>query len=230
VLAPHLRFQVSLPSVVSVLPPRVFPVPGDLDRIKPGYEAALAAELATIVEHIPARDLALQWDCATELQDAYGAIAELPPADMLERNVGQFRRLSPLVPPEAMLGYHLCFGTLGGWPRFAPADLAGAVRIGNAMVAASGRRVDWIHLPVLREADEAFLAPLADLEPDGAKVYLGVIHHMEGYAARTAAAARFLPEFGVAAYCGFGRLDPSALDGVLAEHLAAAEAEAGGSG
>jgi hypothetical protein len=64
VLAPHLRFQVSLPMVNSAVPPRVFPVAGDLDKIKPGFEAALRAELAKIIEKIPAKDLAIQWDCA----------------------------------------------------------------------------------------------------------------------------------------------------------------------
>jgi hypothetical protein len=53
VLARHLRFQVSMPMVNSALPPRVFPVPGDLDKIKPGYEAALRAEVARIVDKIP---------------------------------------------------------------------------------------------------------------------------------------------------------------------------------
>ncbi len=56
VLPPHLRFQVSMPMVNSALPPRVFPVEGDLDKIKPGFEAALRAELAKIVEEIPAEN------------------------------------------------------------------------------------------------------------------------------------------------------------------------------
>jgi hypothetical protein len=64
VLPRHLRFQVSLPMVNSALPPRVFPVAGDLDKIKPGFEAALRAEVAKMVEKIPAKDLAIQWDCS----------------------------------------------------------------------------------------------------------------------------------------------------------------------
>ena len=43
-----------------------------LERVKPGYEAALAAEIAKIVEKIPAADLALQWDLAQEVIDLYG--------------------------------------------------------------------------------------------------------------------------------------------------------------
>ena len=75
VLPPHLRFQVSIPQVNSVLPPRIFPNPEDLARIRPGYEAATRAEIAKIVEKIPPKELAIQWDCATETQDAYGQLS-----------------------------------------------------------------------------------------------------------------------------------------------------------
>src|SRR5215475_4328153 len=74
VLPPHLRFQVSIPMVNSVLPPRIFLDVRDLDKIRPGYEAATRAEIAKIVDKIPGRELAIQWDCSTEIQDSYGAI------------------------------------------------------------------------------------------------------------------------------------------------------------
>lgn len=221
VLPKHLRFQVSIASVNSTLPPRVFPDAKDLAKIRPGYTEALRAEVAKIVEKIPPQDLAIQWDCATEVQDAYGAIPGFPRETALERNVEQIRALCPAIPAEVELGYHFCFGTLGGWPRFAPADLSGAVELANAVVAASGRRVDWVHLPVLDRSDEAFFAPLAKLAPQGARVYLGVIHNMERYRERVAAARRFLPTFGVAAYCGLGRHKPAELRSVLSEHLTA---------
>src|SRR5262245_51987932 len=62
VLPPHLRFQVSIPTVNSVLPPRIFPDRADLDRIRPGSGAATRAEAAHIVDKIPRTELALQWD------------------------------------------------------------------------------------------------------------------------------------------------------------------------
>jgi len=223
VLPAKLRFQVSMPSPVSVIPPRIFPMPGDLAKVIPGYTDALVAELGTIVSKIPAKDLAIQWDCTTEMQDAYGSIAALPRENMIERNVMQFRTLSPRVPVDALLGYHLCFGTLGGWPRFSPDDLAGAVTMANAFAANSGRRVDWIHIPVLDRSDDAFYAPLKNLDVKGARVYLGMIHHPESYNSRIAAAKKFLPEFGVGAYCGFGREEPSTMPRVLDEHVKAAE-------
>src|ERR1700712_1559029 len=77
-LPKHLRFQVSIPSVNSTLPPRIFPNPRDIAKVRPGYQDALTAEVAKIVEKIPNEDLAIQWDCATEGQDAYGAIQGFP--------------------------------------------------------------------------------------------------------------------------------------------------------
>lgn len=222
-LPAHLRFQVSIPSINSVIAPRVFPEPGDLDRIKPGYLDAVEAELRTIVNAIPAEDLAIQWDCATELMDAYGALEGFDPATMAARNIEQFQRLCPLIPEYAGLGFHLCFGTLGGWPRFVPDDLSGAVTMANLLAAEAGRRVDWLHLPVLDTSDETFFAPLADLEPNGARIYLGLIHNMDGIAERIAAARKYLPDFGLAAFCGFGREATETLPDVLQDHLKAAE-------
>ena len=61
VLPSHLRFQVSIPMVNSVLPPRIFPDQHDIEKIRPGYEEATRSEIAKIVEKIPAKDLAIQW-------------------------------------------------------------------------------------------------------------------------------------------------------------------------
>ena len=227
VLPAHLRFQVSIPMVNSVLPPRIFPDRRDLDKIRPGYEAATRAEIATIVAKIPARELAIQWDCSTEVQDAYGSIEGFPLEGAVERNLTQVRNLSPHIPPDVALGYHFCFGTLGGWPRFAPADLGQTVKLANAVVAASGRRVDWIHIPVLDRSDDAFFAPLARLQPQGARVYLGAIHNMAGFAARIATARKYLTAFGLGAYCGFGRMPAAELPHVLADHLQAVEIAGG---
>ena len=47
---------------------------------------------------------------------------------------------------------------------------------------------------------------------------------MDGFNARVAAARKYLPEFGVAAYCGFGRMPPSQMPAVLEEHRHASQA------
>jgi len=206
-----------------VLPPRIFPDQSDLAKIRPGYEAAIRAELATIIDRIPAKELAIQWDCSTEVQDAYGSIPGYPLTGSIERNLTEVRNLAPHIPPDVALGYHFCFGTLGGWPRFQPDDLGKAVELANGFVAASGRKVDWIHLPVLDRSDDAFFAPLKNLEPRGARVYLGMIHNMAGFTPRLQTARKYLPAFGLGAYCGFGRMSVSELPKVLADHLEAAE-------
>ena len=69
----------------------------------------------------------------------------------------------------------------------------------------------------------AFFAPLKELKPQGARVYLGAIHNMARFKERLAAARRYLPEFGLGAYCGFGRLPTSALPKILSDHLEAVE-------
>ncbi|MEE8333692.1 MAG: hypothetical protein V3R85_07575 [Alphaproteobacteria bacterium] len=221
----HLRFQVSILTVNSVVTTRIFADPTDAAKVKPGYEAALRAELETIVANIPAQDLAVQWDCSTEMQDAYGAIKDLPADGMVERNTEQLRRLCPLIPDRAQLGFHLCFGTLGGWPRFEPDDLSGAVAMANAFIEKVGRRVDWVHIPVLDRSDDGFFAPLADLRPRDTRIYLGAVHNMDRYPERIAAARKFLPEFGVGAYCGFGRLAQSEMPRILDDHIHALNIE-----
>lgn len=223
VLPAHLRFQVSIPMVNSVLPPRIFPDLNDLEKIRPGYEAATRAEIATICEKIPAKELAIQWDCSTEVQDSYGSIPGFPLEGAIERNLTEVRNLSPHIPAGVALGYHFCFGTLGGWPRFQPDDLSQAVKLVNGFVAASGRKVDWVHIPTLDTTNDAFYAPLKDLKPQGARVYLGNVHNMANFKQRLAIARKYLPEFGLGAYCGFGRLPPAELPNVLADHLEAVE-------
>ena len=133
------------------------------------------------------------------------------------------RNLSPHIPSDVALGYHFCFGTLGGWPRFQPNDLGQLVNLANAFITASGRRVDWIHIPILDRTDDSFFAPLKNLKPQGARIYLGAIHNMERFQARIAVARKYLPEFGLGAYCGFGRLPTSQLRKILADHLTAVD-------
>jgi len=79
----------------------------------------------------------------------------------------------------------------------------------KALIDASGRRVDWVHIPVLDRNDDAFFTPLSGRKPQDARVYLGVIHHMERFQERVAMARNYLPDFGMAASCGFGRVPPT---------------------
>jgi hypothetical protein len=223
ILPPHLKFQVSLPMVNSTCAIRTFPTPGDLDKVRPGYTEALRAEVAKIVEKIPASELAIQWDLAREITEVNGGIPGVPIEGAIERNLEQVRALSPHIPEEVELGYHFCFGTMGGWPRFAPKDLGQTVKFANAVAGASGRRVDWIHIPLLDRIDDAFVAPLLDLKPRGARVYLGAVHNMERFEERIAKARKYLSDFGVGAYCGLGRTPASEVPRVLEDHIKATQ-------
>ena len=110
-----LRFQVCLPLTYSAFG-SMFPDRQDWPLIVPGLEAAMQAELASILAHIPAADLAIQWDCAVEValtEQAFGWTTDTPMPELVARTVAA---LAPRIPADVMLGYHLCFGTLGGWP------------------------------------------------------------------------------------------------------------------
>jgi len=223
-LPPRLRLQASLPAVNSVCAPANFPVAGDLEIVRPGFTAAMKAEVATMTSRIPPRELAIQFDLARETIEASGGVPGITTDASIAASTVQIRALAPSIPDEIQLGYHFCFGTMGGWPRFAPADLGPTVKLANAVIAASKRRVGWIHIPVLPDADEPFFKPLAELDTGGARVYLGMVHTMRNYAQRMRIARKYLKDFGVGAYCGFGRQAPSEMDRVLKEHLQAMEA------
>ena len=83
-------------------------------------------------------------------------------------------------------------------------------------------RIDWVHIPALNRSDREFYAPLARLATGDARIYLGMIHSMESFAQRLAVARSVLPDFGLAAYCGFGRTPPDQLPKILDDHLKAA--------
>jgi len=85
------------------------------------------------------------------------------------------------------------------------------VRRANFAVANSGRTVDWLHMAgprYLRSEDDSFFRPLSELRHGDAHVFLGIVLPVDGISGlkrRYATAAKYLRNFGVAFYCGFGR-------------------------
>ena len=224
VLRAGLRFMVALPtpeSATSIF----FRDPAQWDSIKPAYEEAMLAEVAKIVEKIPPDDLAIQWDAACESVDIEFGMPWLGACtpERFARYTSQFARLSAPIPESVMLGYHACYGTLGGWPMIKPATLANQVRFLNETVAQSKRRVDFVHLPLLDRPDVEYYAPLADLRVGNTDIYLGLIHDMESFETRLLNSKKYLEGFGIAAPCGFGRIAPTELKTLLQEHLRAVE-------
>jgi len=131
--------------------------------------------------------------------------------DAWERFTGPVARLTHLIPEEVLVGYHLCYGTFPEWPMYEARDMSLLVRMANHAVKHSGRPVDWLHLAgprYLRSEDDSFFEPLSDLEPGDARVYLGIVLPIDGVPGlrrRYETASRYLDDFGVAMYCGFGR-------------------------
>ena len=147
--------------------------------------------------NIPNDDLAIQWDCSTEVQDAYGAVPGYSADGAIERNVAQFRTLSPRIPESCRSS--------------AITSASARSAAGRALRPPICRRPSSLPTPPSRPpaaastgftfrccptSSDSFFAPLKNLKPRGARVYLGVIHHMDGFKERIALARKFLPDFG----------------------------------
>jgi len=210
VIPAGLRYQVGLPFPASALNAFKADYTADYPIAERAFEDLVARELRRLTAAIPPGDLALQWDMAYETQDLEGVLAWTPEGAW-ERFAGPVTRLSRLVPDEVLLGYHLCYGTFPEWPMYEARDMGLLVRMANFAVAESGRTVDWLHLAgprYLRSEDRSFFRPLTDLEPGDARVFLGIVLPIDGTAGlrrRVTTASRYIDDFGVAMYCGFGR-------------------------
>jgi hypothetical protein len=210
VIPAGLRFQIGLPFPASALNAFKADFAHDYPIAARGFEDLVARELVRLTDAIPPADLAIQWDLAYETQDIERVLAWTPEGAW-ERFAGPVTRLTRLIPAEVLVGYHLCYGTFPEWPMYEARDMALLVRMANFAVANSGRQIDWVHLAgprYLRSEDRSFFRPLADLEPGDTRVFLGIVLPIDGEAGlrrRHATASRYLPDFGVAMYCGFGR-------------------------
>lgn len=199
-----------------------FQHPEDYPVVMAAYEDALARELKLLFTLVPPKDLAVQFDVCTDLLEAEGSFYPWSrPETVWDRYVGPVRRLAPLIPADAMLGYHFCYGTFPAKPVIQPKNLDLSVRFANAAVAESGRRVDYMHLTVpIQRSDDAYFQPLTKLKAGDAKVFMGVVN-VDGADAslkRLQAARKYLPDCGVAAECGFGREPVEKIPGLLAIH------------
>ena len=105
------------------------------------------------------------------------------------------------------------------------------VELMNGIADFVKRRVEFIHIPVPKQAGDSFFAPLRSWRrPPGTQLYLGLLQFDDetGNRARIASAQRVIAEFGVAAECGFGRTDPARIPTILRNHRSAAQALADG--
>ncbi len=228
-----VRFQLCLPATCSAID-WSFENPDDWPALHRAYNDRMRQEIALALDEIPADDLVIQWDVAWEFVDMaigdkrlFAFFPQLTVEEKFQRYAAQLDELWRGIPDEALLGYHWCYGTWGGWPMVAMDDLSLCVRMSNEAAGRSGRRLDYVHMPVAKHPTAEFFAPLADLDIGDATVFLGMVHHTDGieeFRQRRDLARQFLPEFGVAGVCGYGRIDPDELDHVLEVHAASAAA------
>jgi ubiquinone/menaquinone biosynthesis C-methylase UbiE len=220
VVPPGCRFQVALPTPLA--PVSAFVAVEDQAAVEQAYEAAMAAELQQLFETVPHDQLALQWDTNVE----FGMLEGDLPVWFLEVKAGILERLiriSRLVPVDAELGFHFCLGHDEQVERHVPADTGRMVEIANALAASLDRPLNWIHVPLARDrTDAAFVAPLRDLRLHAeTELYLGALHAGEATEEtrrRIDGAREFMPEFGLATPCGWGRLPPRLVPELIAAH------------
>lgn len=206
----HWRLQVGLPApqdVMSLLNPE------SRAAVESPYEKALLRELAKIQAAIPHDELAITWDAVRVVlvwEDPDNSYVRPWWSETKVGIVERLLRLGNAVAPDVELGYHLCYGSQDHTHAINPRSLAACVQLTNAVGAKLSRRIDYVHMPVPRDrVDDIYFAPLAELDRARAgRVYLGLVHYTDGVAGakrRIAAAEKYLPDFGIATECGFGR-------------------------
>jgi hypothetical protein len=219
VLPEGVRFQVCLPTPMSSA--YMYVSPRAHDEYLPAYERALLRSLRAILAGIPAAALSIQWDVCQEVLVFENYFPTRPP-DYKDRITALLGRLGDAVPRDVELGYHLCYGSPADQHLVMPADAAILTELANAVLARVQRPVDFLHLPVPRDRDDAaYFLPLHALRLlPPAQLYLGLIHHADesGDRRRIATARTVVPRFGVATECGWGRTDPGRVGGLLESH------------
>ncbi|KAK6837263.1 hypothetical protein RU639_001354 [Aspergillus parasiticus] len=178
-----VRFQISLPSLLNSARAHV---EADFQpQLEPLYEQRILESLATIMEGIPAKDLAIQWDICFEIFVLEHGRGRLPDAlfkayfaSVLEGIVTRMQRLYKAVPSGIPLGLYLGYGDCR-YTHFAePQDLSLVVQLVNHITKAVDRPISWIHMPVPKDRDDsAYFEALSQLDAgDDVELYLGMVH------------------------------------------------------
>lgn len=203
------RFMAAIPTPFNIINSAI--APDDRIRLEPRFEARAFAEINEIADAIPHNQLAIQWDCAHDMQAFDGA--RKPYFDDAESGlIERWIRVGNAVPATVQMGYHLCYGSLGGKHFVEPKDMYKMVEAVNGFSAGIGRTIEFVHMPVPVERDDGeYFEALKNLKlrPE-TELYLGLIHDtdgLEGTQRRIAAANKYCTRYGVATECGFGRRD-----------------------
>lgn len=227
VIPPGVRFQVSLPLPLNCVQGHTR---AELHaQLDPLYEQRMIESVQSIIQNIPAHDLALQWDVCFEVTALENERGRLPDpffkphfSPVMEGVLERIQRVSDIafIPAEVPLGFHLCYGDLGHKHFVEPEDLGLLVELANNIFERiQPRPVDWVHMPVPKDRDDiAYFEPLRGLKMGrDTKLYLGLVHAYdeEGTRRRIRTAKSVVSDFGVATECGMGRTPAEELNSIL---------------
>ena len=121
----------------------------DLPAVAPAYEAALFADLDTLLERLPHERVAVQWDIAVEMGALEGAMGVTMPMEQIAPGIV---RCLERVPDDVPAGLHLCYGDYGHEHWKQPESLQMQVDLVNAVTSATQRRLDFVSFTVPRTA------------------------------------------------------------------------------
>jgi methionine synthase II (cobalamin-independent) len=219
-LPAHARFQVCLPSPVA--PMTILVEHDSAAAVEPAHVRQLHAEIDEILTVVPHDELAIQWDVCQDVgiwEGFYPAYFENPEEGVIER----LSACAHKIPEDVHVGFHLCYGDFQHKHFMNPRDLGVLTEIANRLTERTRRTIDWIHMPVPIDRDDAaYFAPLGRLALAAeTELYLGLIHFADGVAGaerRIRSARQVVNNFGVATECGFGRRPPETIPDLLRLH------------
>lgn len=243
VIPKGVRFQVALPLTESATRPFI-DTAEHWEILWNAYNECMTREIKDICSAIPHEDLSIQWDICVEVAaveglEGFTGQAKFLRHDPMERYGVALNTLTEgVIPNDVRLGLHICYGSLAHEEgrstdsgHFCEVkDLNVSVNMANEGVKACGRPVQFVHMTVTKKRgfDDDYCQPLKRLEVGGARTYLGLIHlsdGVEGTLKRMKVARKYLPDFGIATECGWGRRPLSQkIESLLRLHTDIAEA------
>lgn len=229
-LPDSVRFMVGLPSPLSVV--TLYVAPSSRPAVLEAWTAAMEAQLARILDGIPNDRLAIQWEACIEfgiLEGLWGYLdTDTSGIDARDGIGGHIVFLGDLVPDEAQMGYHFCYGDAGHQHFVEPSNTEHLAWAIQTVLGGVERNVDWVHMPVPKQRDDVeYFEALGAVEiPRETELYLGLVHATGGRAGtrrRIAAASQVISRFGLATECGMGRRQLDTIGPLLEQHAALSE-------
>ncbi|KAI4723187.1 hypothetical protein E4T48_00441 [Aureobasidium sp. EXF-10727] len=218
VIPKEVKFQVCLPSPLTFVSPFIV---GDYKTaIEPVYERAILRAVDNITKSIPEQELAIQWDVPLEFALLEGVWVQPWFSPLKQGILDRWLKLTVAVNPAIDMGFHFCYGDIGHQHFVQPKNMDLMVDMTKELLSLVDRRVDYIHMPVPKDRDDAaYFASLKDLQTvrGDTDIYLGLVHadDLEGTERRIKAASEVLDSFGVATECGWGRTSPEEIDSIV---------------